>query len=102
MKDFLVKKTILQSFSTDEDESEDIIFNAFSTEDDESKLKIIIVNKCSTEEYKSECVINKQTDAKNEVTYDVPSYFKVLECGRKLLKILDASYEQACVATPVD
>ena len=67
LKEFLIKETFLQSCSTDEDES-----------------KGIIVNDCSTEEDKSEFVINKQKDAKKEVTYDVPSYFDVFECGRKI------------------
>ena len=63
---------------------------------DEDKL-------CSTEEHKLECTNTKQKDAKNEVTHDVPNYsnaFNVFECGKKLLDILDVSYEIACMATP--
>ena len=54
------------------------------------------------EEHKSECVINKQKDAKNEVTYDVPRYFNAINvfgCGRKLLDRIDVSYERVCMAT---
>ena len=53
----------------------------------------------STEEDKSEFTINKQKDAKIEVTYDVPSYFNVFECGRNILDRLDVSYERVCMAT---
>ena len=92
-------KTLLQSCSTDEDESKHIIVNKTlsqicSTEEGEL---------CSTEEYKSECTITKQKDANNEVTYDVPNYcngFNVFKCVRKLLDGLDVSYERACMATP--
>ena len=35
-------------------------------QDNESKSKGIIFNECSTDEDKSECVINKQKDANNE------------------------------------
>ena len=59
------------------------------------------------EEDESECVINRQKDANSEtqyeespVTHDVPIYFNVFECGRKLLNRLDVSYERACMATP--
>ena len=76
-----------------------------STDEDESKG--IIVNECSTEEDESECGIIKQKDANNEIEYDessvtndVPSYFNVFECGRKILDRLDLLYEQACMATP--
>ena len=53
LKEFLVRETLSQICSTDEDES-----------------KGIIVDECSTDEYKSECVhknINKQKYTKNEV-----------------------------------
>ena len=63
-------------------------------EDEEYELKGITISKCSTEEDKSECAIKKQKGAKKEVKYDVPSYFNVLKCGRKLLDILDMSYER--------
>ena len=56
LKDFLVKKTLLQIFFTDDDESKGIIVNKFSTEEDES-----------------ECVhknINKPKYAKNEAEYE--------------------------------
>ena len=101
LKQFLVNEPLSQSCFTDEDESKGIISDECSTEDDEYKSKGIIANKFSTEEDKSECVINKQKDEKNEVTYDLPSYFNafnVFKCGRKLLDILDVSYERACMA----
>ena len=31
----------------------------------------------------------------------MPIYFNVFECGRKLLKRLDVSYEKECMATPI-
>ena len=71
-----------------------------SMEDNKFLLNGIIVNKCSTEEYKSECVISKQKDANNEFTCNVPIYFKVLECGRKILNIIDVYYKGACMDTP--
>ena len=37
--------------------------------------------------------------AKNEVTYDVPRYYNVFECERKLLDRFDVSYERSCMAT---
>ena len=83
------------------------IVNEFSTEDKKYESKCIIVNKCYTEEEKSEFVINKQKDSKNEtdyeessVTYAVTSYFNVLKCRRKILNRIDVSYERACMATP--
>ena len=102
LKKFLVNKTLSQSCSTDEDEPKGIIVDECSTEDDESELKGIIINECSTEEEKSECVINKKKYAKNEVTYNMSSYFNIFECGRKLLNKLDVSHEQVCMATPRD
>ena len=41
------------------------------------------------EENKSECIINKQKDVNNEVTYDVPNYFNILECGGYILNKVD-------------
>ena len=67
---------------------------------DDEKSKGIIFNKFSMEEDKSECVINKQKDAKNEVTYEVTSYLSGFECGRNLLDRLDLSYRRVCMATP--
>ena len=95
LKEFLVNQTLWQSRSTDEDESKGIIVNknllqSCSTDKDESKC--IIVNEWYREEEKSEFVTNKQKDAKNEVTYDVPIYFNVFECGRNILERLDVSY----------
>ena len=53
--------------------------------------------------------INKQKYAKNEaeyeessVTNEVPSYFNVFKCGRKILNIIDVAYEWACMATTKD
>ena len=81
-----------------------------SVEEDESKG--IIVDGCSTEEYKSEYShkhINKQKYAKNEtyyeeysVTDEVPSSFNIYKCVRKLLNILDVTYEQVCITTTKD
>ena len=61
---------------------------------DKDESKGIIVDKCSTEEEKSECVqkyINKQRDANNEAEYEeysvkdeVPSYFNIFKCGRNI------------------
>ena len=98
-KGIILHKTLLQSCSTEEDKSKVIIVNktllqSCSTDEDEL---------CYTEEDKPECAIRKQKDAKNEVTYDLPSYFnasKILECGRRILDRLDVSYERACMATP--
>ena len=56
LKEFLVNETLLQICSTDKDESKGIIFN-----------------ECSTKEYESECVINKQRYAKNETDYEESS-----------------------------
>ena len=55
----------------------------------------------STEAYKSECTIT-ETNADNEVTYDVPYNLNVsngFECGRNNL---DLSYERAYMATEGD
>ena len=81
LKEFLVNETLLQICSADNDLSKGVLVNDFSTE-----------------EGKSECSINKQKDANKEVTYDVPSYFNVFECGRNILDRLDVSYERACMA----
>ena len=50
--------------------------------------------------------INKQKYAKSETDYEeylvtdeVPSYFNIFECGRNILKRIDVTYEQACMAT---
>ena len=66
---------------------------------DKNKSNSIIVNKCSTEEDKSECVnknINKQKDAKNEIEYEessvthqVPSYFNIFNGGKNILNRLE-------------
>ena len=64
--------------------------------------KSIIVNNCYTEEDKAECGINKQKDAKNEVTYDVPNYFNafnVFKCGINILDRIYVPYERACMPT---
>ena len=53
LKEFPVNKKLSQRCSTEVD-----------------KLKGIIVNKRSTEEYKSEYVINKQKDTNNETDYE--------------------------------
>ena len=90
-------KTLLQSCSTDKDESKHSIVNKTLSQNcsaDKEKLS-------STEEEKSECTITKK-DAKSEVTYDVSKYFNVfnvLECGRKLLDRLDVSYGQGRIKT---
>ena len=81
LKEFLVDESLSQSCSTDK-----------------YKSKGIIVNDFSTEEEKSECTINKQKYANKVVTYDVPSYSNIFECGRMLLDRLDVSYERVCMA----
>ena len=80
LKESPVNETLLQSCSTDKEESKGIIFDKCSTEDEKSESKGIIFNKCSTEEDEPECIINNKKDANNEteyeeysVTYDVPS-----------------------------
>ena len=93
LKEFLLDKNILQIYSTDGDES-----------------KSIIVDKCSMDEDKQECVhknIIKQKDANIEAEYEktsvideVPTYFNIFECGRNILNRLDVTYERACMATP--
>ena len=92
LKEFLVDKTLQHSWSTDKDESKSIIVNKFSTEEDES-----------------ECVINKQKDSNNEteyeessVTYYVLIYSNVFECGRNVFNRIIMSYEQVCMANPRD
>ena len=92
----------MQSCYTDKDESKVIIVDEYPTEDNESESKVIIVNKFSAEKDKSKCVINKQEDTNNEVTYDVPIYFNVFKCVRNILNRLDVLYERACMATPRD
>ena len=79
----------------------------YSREKDESK--VIIVDKCSTEEDESEFVhknINKQKYANNEaeceessVTDEVLSYFNMFKGGRNILNRLDVTYEQVCMVT---
>ena len=48
--------------------------------------------------------INKQKDSNKEADYEessvtdeVPSYLNIFKCGRKILKILGRTYEQACM-----
>ena len=92
LKYFLVDETLSQIYSTDKDES-----------------KVIIVNKCSTQEDKSKFVqknINKQEDANNDTEYEEYSvtdevliYFNMFKCGRNILNGLDVTYERACMAT---
>ena len=65
LKEFLVNKNLSQRCSTDKDKSKGIILDEFSKEDDESELKGVIDNNCSTEEGKSEFVINKQKYTEN-------------------------------------
>ena len=87
LKELLVDETLLQIFSTNEDES-----------------KGTIVDKCSMDEDESECVrknINKQKDSKNEAEYEessgtdeVPSYFNIFECVRNILNRTDMTYDQ--------
>ena len=36
------------------------------------------------------------------MTYEVPRYFNILECGENLLNRLDVMYEKAFMATPRD
>ena len=58
---------------------------------------------CSTEIDISEHTITEQKDAdyvESSVTKEVPSYFKIFECGRNLLDRLDVAYDQACMTTP--
>ena len=91
-KEFLFDETLLQICSTDEDESIGII-----------------VDKCSTEEYKSECVhksVNKQKDENNKAAYEeysgideVSSYFNIFEYGRNILNGLDVKYERSYMLT---
>ena len=49
LREFLVKKTLSQSCSTDKDESKGIIVDKCSTEDDKSESKGIIVKEWSRE-----------------------------------------------------
>ena len=72
---------------------------------DKDESKIVIVDECSTEESKSECVhkiINKEKYPDNEaeheeptVTYDTvvkePIYFNILQCGNNLLNKIGAT-----------
>ena len=79
-KHIIVHETLSKSCYTDKDESKRSIVNETCSVD---KEKLI-----STEEYKLECIITEQKDAKSEVTYDVPKYFNVFnvfEYGRNIL-----------------
>ena len=81
-------ETLLQVFSTDEDES-----------------KRIIVDESSMEESESECVykiVNKEKDAKNEADHEEPTvtdvpfvkepgYFNIFKFGKNILKKIDAA-----------
>ena len=79
---------------------------------DEDESKGVFVDESSTDEIESECVhknVNKEKDAKNDTEYEEPSathevlsYFKIFECGKNLLNVLDMTYERACMATPRD
>ena len=106
LKESPVDKNLSQICSTDKSKLkqspvDENVSQICSTEKDE--LKGIIVDKCSTEEEKQECVhinINKQKDAKNEeeyeeysVTDEVPSYFNIYKCGKNPLNRLDVLYE---------
>ena len=58
--------------------------------------------KCSTEKDISEYTITEQKDAESNessVTKEVLIYFNIFECGRKILDILDVTYEQAYMET---
>ena len=91
LKEFLVNETLSQICYTEKDKS-----------------KGIIVNECSTDKDKSECVhknVNKQKDAEYEeysVTDELPIYFNIFKCDRSILNRLDVTYEQACIATTKD
>ena len=92
LKEFLVDKPLSHICSTDEEKS-----------------KCIIVDECSTKENESGCVhknINKQKGTNNEAEYEeysvtdkLPSYFKIFECGKNLLRRIDLTYERVCVFT---
>ena len=98
-EEFLVEETLLQVYSTDEDES-----------------KSIIVVESSTEESESECVhknINKEKYVKSDTDYEEPTvtdypvfkepnYFNMFECGNIILNMIDAMCERVCMATPKD
>ena len=95
LKYFLVNETLLHICSMDKDESKGSIVDEFSTEEDESEY----VHK----------YINKQKDAKNEADYEeysvtdkVPIYFNIFECGKNIFNRLDVTYERSCMATPKD
>ena len=76
----------------------------------QGKIKGIIVDKCSTEEDKSECVHkNIKKKANNEAEYEESlvtdeelSYFNIFECGRNPLNRLDVTHERAYMATLKD
>ena len=93
----IVNETLSQSFFTNEDKSKRSIINKTLLQNcsaDEDELS-------STEEDKSECVIKKQKDAKNEITHYVTSYlnaFNIFECRRNHLEWIDVLYERVCMA----
>ena len=87
----------MQSFSTNKNKLKRSIVNealSWNCSADEDELSY-------TEEVESECANKKQTDAKDEVPYDVTKYFNifhVFECSRNILDRLCVSYERACMA----
>ena len=68
------------------------------------------------EESESECAhqsVNKEKYANNEAEYEEPTvtddpvvketrYFNIFECTRNILNNIEATCEQACMATPID
>ena len=96
-KQSIVNENLSQSYSTNGNKSKRTIVNKTLSQNcsaDEDELS-------STEEYQSECAIEKQKDAKDEVPYYLTNYcnaFHVFQCRRNILDRLDMSYERACIA----
>ena len=91
----IVNEKLSQSCSMKENDSKRSIVNKTLSQNCSAKENEL----CFTKEDESECVNEKQTDAKNEAACDVTNYFNVsnvFECGRKNI---DVSCERACIAT---
>ena len=42
---------------------------------------------------------NEEPSVTDNSVINVPSYFKLFECGKNFFNNIDATYEQACMAT---
>ena len=97
-KDILLDEKLLQICSTDDSESESVIIDESSKKESESESVHKVIHK-NKEKYAIDEAEHEEPLATDNPVINKPSYLKLFKCGKNILNRLDATCEQACMAT---